>query len=163
MNKITRKNRRQKGGIYIDPKNPEGRSTGLSTNFSKQLREAANLPDNLEEEPTTTKQEEEENKGWFSNPFKNIFRSTSSEPAVGGNKKQPNPAFGGYLKGGKTKRRTTKQHTKKRTGGNKCNCGCKNCRCSSKNCKCKCADKRFKCICSSSACGRKRTLKRRKH
>ena len=165
MNKITRKNRRQKGGIYIDPEDPEGRSTGLSTNFSEQLREAENLPDNLEEEPTTTKQEEE-NKGWFSNPFKNpfkgIFSSTSSEPVApvyGGNKKQPNPAFGGYLKGGKQKRRTTK----KRAGGNKCKCGCRNCRCSIKNCKCKCADKRFKCICKSSTCGCKRTLKRRKH
>ena len=171
MNKITRKNRRQKGGMEHNPETTrqnEKYKTPIithDTDIHKLVQDASkDDKDDTEyyKQPTTTTQEKE-NKGWFSNPFKNIFRSTSSEPAVGGNKKHPNPAFGGYLKGGKSKRRTTKQHTKKRTGGNKCNCGCKNCRCSSKNCKCKCADKRFKCICKSSACGRKRTLKHRKH
>jgi len=170
---ITRKNRKQRGGIHphgrYDKKTGElvyeGYNTGLPANFSKQLEEANNLPDERPEEHTNTTQEQtEEKKGMLSN-IANSWNSlfSSNQQTTGGNKKQPNPAFGGYLKGGKKHVRNTKKNTKKRTGGNKCNCGCRNCRCSRKDCKCKCADKRFKCTCNSRTCGCKRTLKRRKH
>ena len=176
---ITRKNRKQRGGIHIDPSNPEGTNTGLDTDWLQQSRQLREMPDMETTSSTkhyqdhTTKQEEKpENTSsqWFSfNPLKGWFKKEEEEeeeeekPVYGGNKKQPNPAFGGYLKGGKKHVRNTKKNTKKRTGGNKCNCGCRNCRCSRKDCKCKCADKRFKCTCNSRTCGCKRTLKRRKH
>jgi hypothetical protein len=163
MNKTTRKNRRQKGGSWFpwssddttvdDTTEPKpslwNRMFGSNetSGATAEENQVAPVPQEYKEEDQTKYQEQSE-------PVAPV-----EENLNGGNKKQPNPAFGGYLKGGKQKRRTTK----KRAGGNKCKCGCRNCRCSVKNCKCKCADKRFKCICKSSTCGCKRTLKRRKH
>jgi hypothetical protein len=155
MNKTTRKNKRQKGGSWYNPwsdDTPEDNTTGSTwyNPFGWGKKTDPYSTDEPAVEPAV------EPVAQTSEPVAQT--SEPVEPAV-----PVNPAFGGYLKGGKSKRRTTKQHTKKRTGGNKCKCGCRNCRCSIKNCKCKCADKRFKCICKSSTCGCKRTLKHRKH
>lgn len=188
---ITRKNRKQRGGGYFDTYGPDGKpktseqitnETEETIRKEKQKEEEENLQ--IEEEAggdvgkyyklIAEKAEEKRQReaseaakkaeGGILNTFKGLFSWGNEEkPVYGGNKKQPNPAFGGYLKGGKKHVRNTKKNTKKRTGGNKCNCGCRNCRCSRKDCNCKCADKRFNCTCTSRTCGCKRTLKRRKH
>lgn len=189
---ITRKNRKQRGGMEHDIRTKKEDETlnksiiPLGTKISredmtpeeierqKQQEEAEEAAierersDSIERNKEARKAAEAEGNSWglpslskFKNPLSGFFGS--NQQTTGGNKKQPNPAFGGYLKGGKKHVRNTKKNTKKRTGGNKCNCRCRNCRCSRKDCKCKCADKRFKCTCSSRTCGCKRTLKRRKH
>lgn len=174
---ITRKNRKQRGGNKTNGQGPSYKE--FMNRIGKRIEEDNNMEASktdeeileerrqAEEARKAAAEAEAEGNSWvsslskFRNPFSGLF--DSSPQATGGNKKQPNPAFGGYLKGGKKHVRNTKKNTKKRTGGNKCNCGCKNCRCSRKDCKCKCADKRFKCTCSSRTCGCKRTLKHRKH
>jgi hypothetical protein len=167
MNKTTRKNRKQHGGLH--PDKGEGYGPLYGQNIHTLVKEANEGQSVEEKEEEEEEEEQKQNKSasWFpelKNPFSGLFSSSPSPPpATGGNKKQVNPAFGGYLKGGKKTVRNMKKHTKKRTGGNKCKCGGRNCRCSRKDCKCKCADKRFKCTCSSSTCGRNRTIKHRKH
>jgi len=171
---ITRKNRKQRGGNETNGPGPsyKGLMEEIDKDIKKrneeeqkELREAEAAPapapaaEAAAEAPPAAAPAE--GNTWFYNPFSGLLGS--NKQTTGGNKKQPNPAFGGYLKGGKKHVRNTKKNTKKRTGGNKCNCGCRNCRCSRKDCKCKCADKRFNCTCSSRTCGCKRTLKRRKH
>jgi hypothetical protein len=172
---ITRKNRKQRGGMEHDIRTTKEDETKnintfkgediheLSQQASKDYDDDKNYfnTNKVAVQKEDAEKEPAKKEGVLSG-LTNYFSNWGRE-ATGGNKKQLNPAFGGYLKGGKKHVRNTKKNTKKRTGGNKCNCGCKNCRCSSKNCKCKCADKRFNCTCNSRTCGCKRTLKRRKH
>lgn len=180
---ITRKNRKQRGGDITNGQGPsyeefmKGIGKSIEEDNTKEQKNLIKLQEDASNDDeyyrNVKKQAEEEARkeaaseqaastdgNSFLSNLTNWFRSN---PATGGNKKQPNPAFGGYLKGGKKHVRNTKKNTKKRTGGNKCNCGCRNCRCSRKDCNCKCADKRFNCTCTSRTCGCKRTLKRRKH
>mgnify|MGYP001281603915 CR=1 FL=1 len=176
MNKTTRKNRRQKGGGIFDwLRKPEDDTSAENNTYAENNKSESSWynpfswgkpvsktsTDKTAEEQTVAQKNEEYQEQTLAPP--GAAPGSVGEELGGGNKKHPNPAFGGYLKGGKKHVRNTKKNTKKRTGGNKCNCGCRNCRCSRKDCKCKCADKRFKCTCSSRTCGCKRTLKRRKH